>query len=222
MVRLVAFDMDGTLVDVDSSWGFVHRHYGEENSEALKAFLEDRIDDEEFIRRDIRLWWKHSPQLNADELEEILNGVPLMSGAAELVAGLKARGVWTAIVSGGIDLLARRIGRELGIDYVLANGCRVDSAGRLTGEGVIRVPVKRKEEALARVQQQLSVTPAETAAVGNSDIDVGMFRRSATGVAFRPADDHVRRSATFVVDGPSMLPILGHLLGPKPAEPTRS
>lgn len=212
MLRFVAFDMDGTLVDVDSSWGYVHRYFGDENSEALKAFNEDRIDDEEFIRRDIRIWWKHRPGLTAQELEAILDGVPLMPGAKELCAGLQARGIWTAIVSGGIDLLARRVGRELGIQYVLANGCRVDSTGRLTGEGVVRVPIKRKEEVLAGIQRQLAVEPADCAAVGNSEIDVGMFRRSRIGVAFRPADAHVRESATFVVEGPSMSPILEHLL----------
>ena len=212
MIRLVAFDMDGTLVDVASSWAAVHDHFGESNSEALQLFLTDRIDDAEFMRRDIQLWWKHRPGITAMELEEILDHVPLMPGAVELCRALKAQHVRTAIISGGIDLLAKRIGRELGIDYVLANGFTVDSDGRLTGDGIIRVPIKGKEEVLERVQAQLGVTPEETASVGNSDIDVGMFRRSRIGVAFQPADDHVRQHATAIVTSRDMREILPYLL----------
>lgn len=199
MIRLAVFDMDGTLVDARSSWAYVHDHFGESNAEALRLFLADQIDDVEFIRRDIQLWWKHEPHLTVQRLEEILAGVRLMPGATELFAGLHQRKVVTAIVSGGIDLLARRVGRELGIEYVLANGFRVDSRGRLTGEGLIRVPIKQKEEVLARVQAQLGIPPEATASVGNSEIDVGLFRRSRLGIAFEPEDDAVRRHASAVI-----------------------
>ena len=199
MIRLAVFDMDGTLVDARSSWAHVHDHFGESNSEALRLFLANEIDDAEFIRRDIRLWWKHDPNLTVQAVDAILAGVRLMPGAVELFRDLKHRGMVTAIVSGGIDLLARRIGRELGIDYVLANGFRVDAAGRLTGEGLIRVPIKRKEEVLAQVQTQLAVPPAATLSVGNSEIDVGLFRRSRIGIAFAPEDDEVTRYASAVI-----------------------
>jgi phosphoserine phosphatase len=122
-----------------------------------------------------------------------------MPGAAELVDGIHARGARTAIVSGGLDLLARRIARELGIEVALANGVRVDSDGRLTGEGIVRVPIHGKERVLAALQEQLRVIPEETASVGNSEIDVGLFHRSRVGVAFLPEDDTVRQAATQVV-----------------------
>jgi phosphoserine phosphatase len=211
VIRLIAFDMDGTLVDVESSWAAVHRHFGEQNAEALDLFVHDQISDEEFVRRDIRIWWKHRPDLTVQELATILDAVPLMPGARALFDELHHRRVLTAIISGGIDVLARRIGRELGIDYVLANGFRVNADGRLTGEGIIRVPIKGKEQVLAQVQRQLGVAVEDTASVGNSDIDVGLFRRSRIGVAFLPADDHVRSGATAVVTERDMMRILPHL-----------
>ncbi len=212
MLRFVAFDMDGTLVDVDSSWASVHDHFGEHNAEGLRLFNENRIDDLEFIRSDIRIWWRHAPDLTVEDLEAILGGVPLMPGAPGLFAGLRARGVRTAIVSGGIDLLAHRIARELEIDLVLANGFRVTADGRLTGEGIVRVPIHGKEAVLASLQEQLGFVPAETASVGNSEIDIGLFRRSGFGVAFRPADDGVRRAASRVVDEPDLGRVLDALL----------
>jgi phosphoserine phosphatase len=213
VLRLVALDMDGTLVDVASSWGYVHDHFGDSNTEGLRQFMRGEIDDDEFVRSDVRIWWKHRPELTVDEVEEILGGVPLMPGATALIEGLREHGIQTAIVSGGLDLLAHRIARELRIDLALANGLRVDAAGRLTGEGIIRVPVHQKEQVLARLQEQLRITPEETAAVGNSEIDVGLFRRGRIGVAFRPADDAVRAGATVVVEEKDLALILPHLVG---------
>jgi len=200
VLRFAAFDMDGTLVDVASSWAAVHAHFGEQNAEGLRRFLANEIDDEEFIRSDIEIWRRHAPELTLVDLETILADVPLMPGAAGLFHGLRARGVRTAIVSGGIDLLARRIARELRVDVALANGFRVTSSGRLTGEGLVRVPIHGKEQVLEQLQRQLGFAPEETAAVGNSEIDVGLFRRSRMGVAFLPEDEAVRREANAVVE----------------------
>jgi phosphoserine phosphatase len=208
VLRLVALDMDGTLVDVESSFAVVYDHFGDHNDEGLAAFEAGEIDDHEFIRRDVAKWHRHAPQLTIDELERILSTAPLMPGAKVLIDGLRRKGVRTAIISGGIDLLAHRVARELGIDIALANGFRVDAAGHLTGEGIVRVPVYEKERVLRELQGQLGVAPEETAAVGNSDIDVGMFRRSRMGVAFLPADETVRRHATHVVTEKDMAKVL--------------
>jgi len=213
VLKLVALDMDGTLVDVDSSWHVVHEHFGDHNDEGLRRFLANEIDDEEFIRTDVRVWWKHAPGLTVFDLERILASVPLMPGAAELVDGVHARGARTAIVSGGLDLLARRVARELGIEVALANGVRVDSEGRLTGEGIVRVPIHGKEGILAALQAQLGVRPEETASVGNSEIDVGLFRRSRVGVAFLPVDDDVRNAATSVITERNLARVLDSLGG---------
>ncbi|HXY12450.1 MAG TPA: HAD-IB family phosphatase [Thermoplasmata archaeon] len=208
MLRLVALDMDGTLVDVPSSWRVIHDHFDDHNDEGLRRFLANEIDDQEFIRMDIRVWWKHAPYLSVDDLEKILAPVPLMPGAAELIDGIHALGARSAIVSGGLDILARRIAGELGIEVALANGVRVDSDGRLTGEGIVRVPIHGKERVLEGLQEQLGVSPEGTASVGNSEIDVGLFRRSRVGVAFCPEDDIVRKAATAVVNERNLTRVL--------------
>jgi phosphoserine phosphatase len=217
LIKLAAFDMDGTLVDVSSSWAAVHDHFGDHNDEGLRLFNTNQIDDHEFLRRDIRVWWRHRPDLNVDELEAILDRVPLMPGAHELFDGLRAAGVTTAIISGGIDLLARRIARELRIDYSLANGFRVDAQGRLTGEGIIRVPIRDKETVLAGLQAQFGMLPEQTGSVGNSEADAGLFRRSRIGVAFLPEDETVRRFATAIVTERDLRKVLPVLLAPTEA-----
>jgi phosphoserine phosphatase len=199
VLELAVFDMDGTLVDVASSWAAVHHHFQDHNADGLREFLAGRIDDHEFIRSDVRVWHRHAPDLTLGDLQQILDRVPLMPGAERLFAELKRQGVRTAVVSGGIDLLADRLARELGIDLALANGFHATADGRLTGEGIVRVPIYGKEQVLAGLQHQLGVAIDGTASVGNSEIDVGLFRRSRMGVAFLPEDEAVRRGASHIV-----------------------
>ncbi len=95
----------------------------------------------------------------------------------------------------------------------------MNAEGRLTGEGIVRVPIHGKEGVLAQLQRQLGVTPEETASVGNSEIDVGLFRRSRVGVAFRPEDDTVRNAATAVVTERNLARVLDALGGFPRASP---
>ncbi len=214
-IRLVAFDMDGTLVDTVSSWGYVHHHFGENNDESLRAFMNNEIDDNEFVRRDVALWRRHLPEISHADLTSILSSVPLMPGAAELIRTLREHGISTVIVSGGLDHLADRVRDELGMDESLANGFETDARGGL-GRGLIRVPVKRKEEVLRAVQRRRQIPPEETASVGNSEIDVGLFRASRIRVAFHPQDETVVANATDVVRDKDMRAIIPVILEGRP------
>jgi phosphoserine phosphatase len=214
-IRFVAFDMDGTLVDTRSSWATVHDHFQESNEDALRAFMADEIDDEEFVRQDLERWRRHKEDIALQDLERILARVPIMPGAHELFQTLRARGIRTAIISGGLDVLARRLAREYRIDVCFANGFETDPQGRLI-RGRIEVPVKNKEGVLRRLQADLGFGPEETASVGNSEIDVGLFRASRIGIAFLPEDEQVRQAASFVVEERDLRCLLPLILGPSP------
>ncbi len=208
MARLVVFDMDGVLADIESSWVHVHKHFGVNNDHSLYSYLKGEIDDLEFIRRDIGLWKETEPDVTEDRIREILSDVTIMPGARRTIRELKRMGVGTAIVSAGIDLLAERISKELGIDAQLANGLVKDGAGRLSGEGILRVKLMDKGDAVDEVANTMKVQTKDVVAVGNSRYDVSMFRRAGVGIAFQPLDDFVRTSAQAVVQQKDLSMIL--------------
>lgn len=213
--KLVAFDLDGTLVDAESSWAWIHKHYSVNNDEALELFLEQKIDDMEFMRRDIGLWLSKKGRIHISEIAQILSSVPLKKGALELFEFLRSKKVLTAIVSGGIEILAERVAKEVGIDYVVANALETDEMGYLTGEGILRVKLLEKGAALLRVAEMAGVSREEIISVGNSFIDVDMFEVSAVGIAFVPVDEKIIVAADYVVnenDMRSLIPIFEKLL----------
>ncbi len=211
MTRLVVFDMDGVLADAESSWVYVHRRFGVNNDHSLHAYLRGEIDDLEFISRDVKLWMQREPGVTEGRIASILDDVPMMRGAAATVSELKGAGIMTAIVSAGIDLLAKRIARNLDIDFCLANGFAKHGDGRLSGQGILRVRLMDKGDAVSEAADALGAAKGEVVAVGNSRYDISMFRRSGKGIAFCPADEEVRKYADAVVEERDLVRILDHI-----------
>lgn len=209
---LVAFDMDGVLVDYRSCWTWIHDHFSVDNEEALNAFIEGRIDDMEFMRRDIALWKEKNPCLCRADLDSILEPLPMTDGIAETVTELKRAGIKTVIVTGGIDIVAERIAEHYGFDDVLANGVECDAEGRVTGEGVLRVELKNKKAALESLLSKHGIERERAASIGDSLIDIPMFEASGMSIAYNPSDEVVVRKATHVVRGTNLTAVLPYIL----------
>ena len=115
-IKAVCFDCDGVLVETISSWRIIHEYFGTNSGEMLDRFLRGEVSDAEFMADDIRLWKSVKPKIHRDELMRCYQGVKLMPGARELVEALKARGIYVAIVSAGVDLLIGSIAKLLDVD----------------------------------------------------------------------------------------------------------
>jgi phosphoserine phosphatase len=198
MVKLAVFDMDGVLVEPRSSWRIVHRQLGTENEEAYRLYMEGRIDDPEFMRRDIAVWKERMPTIDIRFIEGLFKDLPLMKGCREALSDLRMEGFDLIVISGGLDSLSERIGREIPFSALYCNGLEHDRSGRLTGEGILRVPLRDKGGVL---RGHLDGGDYDwVACVGDSIVDVTMFAQSDLSIAFRPMDDHAVRGADMVID----------------------
>ncbi|SVC41279.1 uncharacterized protein METZ01_LOCUS294133, partial [marine metagenome] len=52
-LKLVVFDMDGTLIRPKSSWQILHDHFGTDNREMLARYLRHEVSDAEFVAKDL-------------------------------------------------------------------------------------------------------------------------------------------------------------------------
>jgi len=207
-LELVIFDMDGVIADTISSWKYIHDYFGSSNERSVNDYLKGKIDDAEFIKRDVSLWRENGKPVTRNKLVEILSNVTLMNGAEKCITRIKKYNVKTAIVSAGLDILAERMAEELGIDYILANGIKTDGNGRISDEGIIGVRLMYKDKAVSRLSSRLGIPLERIAAVGNSCFDIPMLETCGLGIAFNPEDDCIRQRADVVVEGNDLVEIL--------------
>jgi len=180
--KMIAFDLDGVLVEEPSAWWTLHHAFGsfEASKENLLAYEMGAIDYPEFMRRDIRLWGSRTTY----EVEDVLLKFTLSESAAEICDLLHQRGYELGIISAGIDILARAVSEKLRIDIWIANGLQVDGQNCLTGEGIFRVELKAKEKALNELVKPLGVSLSDVVGVGDSKYDLSFMRACGAGVAF--------------------------------------
>ena len=172
--------MDGTILEEDSSWVALHRHFGTTRTgkRGLKLYTDGKIDYTEFMRRDIASWPKN---LAIDEVDRILSKYRIRKEAPETVNRLKDLGAKVTLVTSGIDILAERVARDLGIDSWVANGLETTPSGRLAGTGISRVDPSRKDIAYLGLLKRLGIRRENTIAVGDTIYDLRFLKSARMG-----------------------------------------
>lgn len=189
--RLVAFDMDSTLIQAEvidelaAAYGV-----GEQVSAITAAAMRGELDFRESLRRRLSLL-KGMP---VNKLEEVAGRIPLTEGAERLIRNLKRFGYKIAIISGGFTFFGRRLQESLGIDYLYANELEI-ADGKLTG-GVTGgiVDAARKAEVLREIAARENISLQQVIAVGDGANDLPMLGLAGLGIAFH-AKPVVKRGA---------------------------
>jgi HAD superfamily PSPase-like hydrolase len=179
-ILLAAFDLDGTLLEHESSWVALHTHFGtaRQGEASLKLYSQGKIDYREFMRRDIGSWPK---LVTRDEVGAILSNYKVREEAPETLEELRRRGIETAIVTSGIDILAEMVAAELGIRHWVANGLRFDKQGRILSHGVGRVDPTHKDRAYRKMLKRLGIPSERTIAIGDTVYDLAFLKSAALG-----------------------------------------
>ncbi|NPA47298.1 MAG: HAD-IB family phosphatase [Thermococci archaeon] len=180
--KLIALDLEGTLVKTRSSWVELHKKFGtwEEGKKYADMFFSGKISYSVWAKLDASLWKGHT----RDEIMEWVNSVEYMEGAKELIEFLRKHGFKIAIISSGLMCLTRKVARELGVDYAIANELVFDENGVITGEVKPHVDFKGKGYLLKQLKRRLS--PVLTIAVGDGFNDVSMFKQADVSIAVNP------------------------------------
>ncbi|CAA0094399.1 Phosphoserine phosphatase SerB2 [Zhongshania aliphaticivorans] len=189
--RLVAFDMDSTLIEAEVIDELaIAAGVGEQVAEITERAMRGEIDFTESFKARVALL----KGLDESVLEGIAESLRITEGAENLVSTLKQLGYKTAILSGGFTYFGHYLQRKLGIDYVHANELVIRD-GRVTGEveGIV-VDGKRKAELLREIAEREGLDMEQVIAVGDGANDLPMLSIAGLGIAFR-AKPIVRENA---------------------------
>jgi phosphoserine phosphatase len=179
--RLVAFDMDSTLIRHEVIDELAKEAgAGEEVSAVTEAAMRGEIDFNESLARRVATL-KGLPE---SVLQRVAARLQLTEGAQRLIGALKSFGYKTAIISGGFTYFGLHLKQKLGIDHVVANELEIE-AGQLTGRvrGQV-VNAQRKAEVLTELAARENISLQQTIAVGDGANDLPMLAVAGLGIAF--------------------------------------
>lgn len=187
--RLVAFDMDSTLINiecVDEIAAAVGRK--DEVAAITEAAMRGEISDfKDALRRRVALL-AGAP---VEALERVwLERLRLNPGVEAFVAACQAAGLKTLLVSGGFSFFSERIRHQLKLDFARANTLGV-ADGRLTGTLFDRpwgdiVDGAEKKRVVLEVCELMGIETAQAIAVGDGANDLPMMAAAGLSIAYHP------------------------------------
>jgi phosphoserine phosphatase len=206
--RLVAFDMDSTLIEAEVIDELAKlAGVGDQVVAITESAMRGEIDFKQSFTQRVALL----EGLDESALNEVASKLRLTEGAQTLVATLNQLGYKTAILSGGFDFFANRLKDQLGFDYVYANQLDI-AGGKVTGKVVNTiVDGERKAELLKEIAEQEGIALEQVIAVGDGANDLPMLSLAGLGIAFR-AKPLVKQSARQSISNLGLDGIL-YLLG---------
>ncbi len=209
--KLILFDMDNTLLSgrfidyCSETFGF------KEELVKLRSFEEDSI----LLTKRIARFLRGKPLA---DLLAVVEKIPIVKGAKEIIGELKRRGYLVGIISDSYDCITEYLKDKLSIDFSISN--ELEFSNRIcTGE--VKIPsyffkdpdslchhAVCKTNALLMVLRSLEIENENTIVVGDGLNDLCMIKNAGYGVSFNSNDQILDQHADLVIKIPSFRELL--------------
>jgi len=202
--KLVAFDMDSTLISIECIDEIAAAVGRKDEVAAITeaAMRGESIDYRVSLHR--RLALLRGVPLAA--LEQVYTQrLRLNPGVETFVQACRAAGLKTLLVSGGFTFFSERVRERLQLDFARANMLDVVD-GCLTGALVPRpwgdvVDGSEKRRVLLEVAELMGISPAQAIAVGDGANDLPMMAVAGLSIAFHPKPAVLQQAMLSITQG---------------------
>ena len=199
--RLLALDMDSTLVNIETlDEVAAYAGKGEQVAAITESAMRGEVDYKESLRRRVAMLSGIDAALLARVHDEKL---ALNDGAQRLVSECRRAGLKTLLATGGFAFFTERVKAKLNIDYTRSNELEIVD-GRLTGKvagpgGGEIVDAEGKAQAVREACADLGCATVKAIVIGDGANDVKMMQLAGISVAYR-AKPVVREQATYALN----------------------
>lgn len=196
-VHVVAIDMDSTLITIECIDEIADLHGTKPAVAAITAAaMRGEIDFRESLARRVALLAGLPEAALAQVYDE---RVVLSPGAERMLAGFKAAGAKTLLVSGGFTYFADRLKARLDFDEACSNALEI-AGGKLTGRIVPPiVDAQTKAARLSGMRERWVTGDGIVVAIGDGANDLPMLKVADVSFAYR-AKPLVRAQATYTIN----------------------
>jgi phosphoserine phosphatase len=200
--RLIAFDMDSTLINIECADEIADAAGRKAEVAAItEAAMRGEIADyKESLRHRVRLL----TGVTLSQMQQVLDQrLRLNPGSAELVRACQAAGLKTLLVSGGFTFFTDAVRDRLRIDWSRSNVLEVAN-GLLTGRMVDQTwgdicDGEEKRRMLLQTCADMGILPAQAIAMGDGANDLPMMGAAGLSVAYH-AKPAVREKAIVAIN----------------------
>jgi phosphoserine phosphatase len=215
-IRLIAFDLDGTLIDrTVYIWQTLHAHFGSDPTQRRRAqedFKQGRISYAEWFRIDLELLSEQGA--TREKILAVFNELKASDAAHTTLTELKRRGYILALISGSLDVLLEHFFPERPFDHVLINHLHFGSDGKIKGGQATRYDLVGKADGLVELARREGLSISQCAFVGDNVNDLHVMQAAGFSLGINVKHPDVNRVVDRVIQDNNIATLLS-LFGPK-------
>ncbi len=194
---LLAMDMDSTLIAIECIDELADmRGIKAEVSQITASAVRGEIEFADSVRRRVALL----AGLDESALQRVYDErLQLSPGAEKMLAGLKAAGVKTLLITSGFTFFSERLKKRLKLDHACSNSLEIVN-GKLSGKVAGKIiDADAKAIKVEEIRNQLGLKREQVIALGDGANDLKMMAQAGVSIAYH-AQPIVRKQTTYAIN----------------------